>query len=814
MVFDKYQVIRRVAVGGMGEIFLARQTGVAGFDRLVILKSLLPELAEQPGFIDQFLDEARVAATLNHPNIVSIYEVGAWRGVYFIAMEYIRGENLGRLLQAVTTADIAMPLIVAVRVVRDAALALDHAHHATNTLGNPLNIVHRDIGLQNIMVRVDGVAKVVDFGIARAANRSTRTATGLVKGKLQYMSPEQIRGEELDARTDQFSLGVVLWEMSTRRRLFKAEHDLATIQRITGQPIQSPSTVVDDYPKDLETVTMRMLERDRGRRFERCNDVAEALEAVMAGMDGADAQQRVATFIEQVLGEKLADLTRDLTPSTETPFTPAWSLPALAGGEDVTIPIEVSGKPPPRRGRWGFLAAVVGAVVGLGVMAKLELVDVPGLTTSGPRLDIRKPVGARVLVDGEVWKGTVPTVVTGLAPGQHHVSLELPNLPALKKQVVLGADERLVIEVPPPAEGMVLDIRRPVGARVVLDGKRWNEPVPTVVTGLSPGAHRVRLVLPNGGVLQKRVKLEPGAPILIQEPPPAEGMVIDIRDPEGAIVMIDGAPWTERVPTVVTGLAVGQHHVELRLPGLPTLKKQVELTVGEPVLIQEPPPAAGPAIDIREPRGARVIIDGRPWKEKVPTVVEPVEPGHHVVQLERKGQRPIVKKVRVETGVSVVLQDLPAAAPPSLTVRSKPSAAYVRVGGRKLGKTPTRIESLEPGVEHAVVLEKRGYQPMTVTITLEPGETRNLQVPLTRVGRTPPPDPIGPKPNGFLTLKTTPWVKISIDGKPFGSTPLYKVELSPGKHSLHLVNEQFNIDTKRNITITSTQTNKVNLNLR
>ncbi|RMH16426.1 MAG: serine/threonine protein kinase, partial [Gemmatimonadetes bacterium] len=170
----------------MGEVFLARQTGVA-VDRLVILKSLLPELAEQEGFVDQFLDEARVAATLNHPNIVGIYEVGLWNGQYFIAMEFIHGGDLARLQRAAAKKRVSCPYQVSARMIADAALGLDHAHHAVGMDGQPLHIVHRDISPQNIMVRGDGVTKVVDFGIAKAANRATRTATGMLKGKLQYM---------------------------------------------------------------------------------------------------------------------------------------------------------------------------------------------------------------------------------------------------------------------------------------------------------------------------------------------------------------------------------------------------------------------------------------------------------------------------------------------------------------------------------------------------------------------------------------------------------------------------------------------------
>src|SRR5581483_11713456 len=211
-IFDKYEIQHRLAVGGMGEVFYAVQRGaVKGFERPVILKNLLPDLAQQEGFIEQFLDEARVAATLNHPNVVSIYEVGLWNGTYFIAMEYIGGRNLSQLIKASLKKNLPIPPAVVARIIHDAAVGLDHAHSAKDGQGRSLNIVHRDISPQNIMVREDGVTKVVDFGIARASNRASRTATGAVKGKLAYMAPEQVTSRNVTGLADQFALGVVLW---------------------------------------------------------------------------------------------------------------------------------------------------------------------------------------------------------------------------------------------------------------------------------------------------------------------------------------------------------------------------------------------------------------------------------------------------------------------------------------------------------------------------------------------------------------------------------------------------------------------------
>ena len=316
LVFGKYEKIRRIAQGGMGEVFLARQTGV--LDRLAILKALRVDLAKETEFVDQFLDEARVAATLNHPNIVAIYDVGEFNSTYYIAMEYIAGEDLSKLWYAAAKAGIGLPFQVSVRIIMEAALGLDHAHRARDVRGQPLNIVHRDVSPQNIMVRADGVTKLVDFGIAKAANKSSRTQAGMVKGKLQYMSPEQVRGEPLDGRSDQFSLGIVLWEMCTGRRLFKADNEINTLQKILQTPIPRPSQHVPGFPVELEAVIARMLERDPNKRFANVGEVAARLKEYLDRSSVSSGEVSVAAFVQQILGQELEDRIADLTPMEST----------------------------------------------------------------------------------------------------------------------------------------------------------------------------------------------------------------------------------------------------------------------------------------------------------------------------------------------------------------------------------------------------------------------------------------------------------------------------------------------------------------
>jgi murein DD-endopeptidase MepM/ murein hydrolase activator NlpD len=359
-VFGKYEIQRRLAVGGMGEVFHAVQRGVPGFERPVILKSLLPHLAEQKDFVDQFLDEARVAATLNHPNVVSIFEVGAWRGVYYIAMEYIRGRNLSQLLRRAYERQQTVSPYAAAQIVHDAALGLEHAHTAADAQGRPLQIIHRDVSPQNVMVRDDGVTKVVDFGIARAANRSARTAAGMVKGKLAYMAPEQLQGLELTPAADQFALGIVFWELLTGTHLFRGGADLEIIKNVLEAEIAAPSAVARGVPTELDAVVLRMLERDPSRRFPGCGAAAEVLFSTLAGRTPQGTVRALMTGLGvedlqvQTPAARPADFVVDLKPTA--PERPASaSRPGLG----------------PSRGGWAALSLI--ALFTVSVLGGLRL---------------------------------------------------------------------------------------------------------------------------------------------------------------------------------------------------------------------------------------------------------------------------------------------------------------------------------------------------------------------------------------------------------------------------------------------------------
>jgi len=266
------------ARGGMAELFLARTIGPSGFEKLVVLKKILPNFAENPRFVRLFLDEAKLAASLDHPHIAHVYDLGTVDGSYFFTMEYLHGQDVRSLLQRSVRAATQLPIEHAVQIARNIASALHYAHERRGTEGKLLDVVHRDVSPANIVVSYDGAVKLLDFGVAKAATSTVKTRTGTLKGKVAYMSPEQARGASIDRRSDVFSLGIVLWEMVATRRLFKGDNDLATIQMIINEPAPDVSSFRADCPLELERITARALAKDPKDRYQTAQDLQLDLE--------------------------------------------------------------------------------------------------------------------------------------------------------------------------------------------------------------------------------------------------------------------------------------------------------------------------------------------------------------------------------------------------------------------------------------------------------------------------------------------------------------------------------------------------------
>jgi serine/threonine protein kinase len=303
---DRYELIGEIASGGMATVYLARLSGVGGFRRFVAMKRLHPHLAKEADFVQMFLDEARLAAGIHHPNVVPILEVGASPVGYYLVMEYIEGDTLARLLARAAGRGLRLPLAISLRVMLDALQGLHAAHELRNDQGDLIGLVHRDVSPQNILVGIDGVARITDFGVARAETRLSGTRVGQLKGKLAYMSPEQAAGEEgLDRRADVFSSAIVIWETLAGKRLFKADNEAATLSRVVNHPIPELKSIVHQMSGELSAAVMRGLERVPDRRYPTCAAFAEAIEAAAHGRDGIASSRDLAKYVKEVLGDEV-----------------------------------------------------------------------------------------------------------------------------------------------------------------------------------------------------------------------------------------------------------------------------------------------------------------------------------------------------------------------------------------------------------------------------------------------------------------------------------------------------------------------------
>jgi serine/threonine protein kinase len=301
----RYEVLVKLATGGMAVVYIGRAQGLAGFERLVALKVLHQNLAHEEEFVRMFLDEARLAARIRHPNVVPTIDISDTPDTgFFIVMDYVEGDHLGALLAGAHKAGRPLPLPVTLRIVSDALSGLGAAHDLRSERGELLNLVHRDVSPHNIMVGSDGVARLTDFGVAKAENRLAHTRDGQLKGKLAYMAPEQAMRGNCDARSDLFAMGVILWEAVTGRRLFRADNPGATLTKLLHDPIVAPSTI-DPVLEPLDPVLARALDRNPDGRYQSADELIDALERVAPQVGGLASLREVSAVVRELTSEKL-----------------------------------------------------------------------------------------------------------------------------------------------------------------------------------------------------------------------------------------------------------------------------------------------------------------------------------------------------------------------------------------------------------------------------------------------------------------------------------------------------------------------------
>ncbi|HRC87856.1 MAG TPA: serine/threonine-protein kinase, partial [Thermoanaerobaculia bacterium] len=331
--FGPYVLLQKIATGGMAEVWRARQSGVEGFQKEVAIKRILPHLTDNEAFVSMFVDEAKLAAQLSHPNIIHIYDLGKIGSDYYIAMEYVEGHNLREILSAARRRNMKVPLGLALLVASRLASALDYAHRKKGFDGRELGLVHRDVSPQNVLISSEGEIKLCDFGIVKAVSKASHTQMGALKGKLQYMSPEQAWGRPLDGRSDIFALGAILFEIMTGRRLFAGDNEVAILDAVREGRIQSPRDLEPSVPENVERLVLKALEKNPEQRFSSAGTLQMAAENVLYALKPTPTQADLATWLRRLFGNE------PLEAEEESSFADLAHLADLPGEKELAAPL-------------------------------------------------------------------------------------------------------------------------------------------------------------------------------------------------------------------------------------------------------------------------------------------------------------------------------------------------------------------------------------------------------------------------------------------------------------------------------------------
>jgi serine/threonine protein kinase len=520
--FGRYRLLALLGQGGMGRLYLAERRGIEGFVKIVALKRILPHLSDSAQLKEMFLNEARVAARLEHPNIATTYELGEIDGTYFISMEYLPGEDLAATL-ARCHGEQRVPVDISAALAQQAAHALHYAHEICDEKGRRIELVHRDVNPNNIFITYHGVVKLLDFGVAKDPS-ARKSLPGVFKGKYAYCAPEQLEGGKVDRRTDVFSLGIVLWECLTGAHLFDASTDAHIIDAVRSRRIEAPSLLRPEVPRALDDIALRALARDPEKRYMSAHDMAEDLERFLLEREPRPASKKIGRWLESIFGSERASLKRSLSQGGAA----ERSLERLAELDVAKPAAEGSGRPS------GSLSGVRPRALWSTSFVPQQAAQAAPIPQTGSGSRASGPISRTRITSSPIEAEHVP------------VSTELPPLGQGGGQRAAGAPGRRVGTVTIAAVGaVVLAVGLGIAALSKLSGKA------TGGQGSAPGG--------------------------------IAAAVLDVRSqPPGAHIFVDGSPSGLKTPAVLRSLPTSRGlEIRLDLAGYATATETVQLADGQ-----------------------------------------------------------------------------------------------------------------------------------------------------------------------------------------------------------------------------------------
>ncbi len=764
--FGKYLLLERIAVGGMAEVFVAKAFGVEGFERLLAIKKILPTMGEDEEFISMFVDEARIAVQLSHANIVQVLELGKHDENLYIAMEYISGRDVRQLLERFRKRAQAMPIPQAALIVARVCEALDYAHRKRDARGAPLHIVHRDVSPQNVLVSFEGEVKLIDFGIAKAESRLQKTQAGILKGKFAYMSPEQVRGQSIDSRSDIFAAGVLLWEMLCGEKLFTGDSDFAILEKVRNALVPDPRSLNRAIPETLERVMMKALTIDPKDRYQTASELHDELMRFTLVGDLMYGARQLAEWVRE---EFRADFEKEQA-----------RLRSWLGVEDHQV--EVTPSEPVRR-----KVALLETSVAVNMHADTPLDPFPGpavlaaAAAAQPTTPETEPT--------QQWR--VPIDADTLVPAPPAKADSAQDLPTMKMEgeELIKAEREFAAR-----RAKELEQHPPLGA---------DDDEPTALEEQLPSVLTMDPVAPESAVAQtprrpppSPARSEPAiAPVHARSPPVArsEPAVAPVRPPPPPLRTPSRG--NARVPAITAELDISK----LGAPnGLifdnsdePTgaVRLQRKGAMSRPVRDQTPPKdkrsrtwlvVAAPALlaalvggwllfSSDEERPGKIIVTPSPSVQAdlyidgkaagpLPPFVHSIAPGRHTLEVKADGYKTFTAQVHVSAGGHPVEVDAQLQADKPMEVE---------------GVVLTQPRPSEPAVAKEQPAPKKKRWPPRK-------ESRKDKKKAVAAAPSPAPQPVAEQGARLRILTDPPGADVSVDGRPVGKSPVTTDLLNPG----------------------------------
>jgi serine/threonine protein kinase len=829
--FGKYLLLERIAVGGMAEVFVAKAFGIAGFERLLAIKKILPTMGEDEEFISMFVDEARISVQLSHANIVQVLELGKHDENLYIAMEYISGRDVRQLLERFRKRQQPLPIPQACLVVAKICEALDYAHRKRDARGQPLGIVHRDVSPQNVLVSFEGEVKLIDFGIAKAESRLQKTQAGILKGKFAYMSPEQVRGLAVDGRSDIFAAGVLLWEALCGEKLFTGESDFAILEKVRNGVVPNPRSVNRAIPEALERVMMKALAVEVKDRYQTASELHDDLMRFTLVGDLVYGSRQLAEWIrEEFAVDYLKEQGRlrswlgveehdaDATPSDPLRGRPAEESRVFVAAEGLfTTPqdpyaVAVAAAPAPAQADAGEQELPTMKMDGDALaQAEREFAARRAAQAGQAPLDYQPSV---TLGEDEERTNIEPTPQPGFAP-------QPPSLDKTPADAVLVARLEAVAKpgsLPPPPRVTPPALPRQTPA----SSARLSTPPRQSPRHTIPPLSESELIFDNSdertnapralrkGPMSKSLKeqqlsarqkpssrrwLVALVPVLLAllagiyfilsgADGPRPGKIIVTPAPAvSADLYIDGKA-SGPLPPFVHTVPAGKHRIEVKADGYKTFTAQVTV------------PSGGRPLELDAQLQADV-----PMEVEGVMLTQPAPKQEKPVAVEQEPSRAAKKKPggRKVAAVVVATEPAPRAAEPArpaqaedsssrLRIVTDPPGADVTVDGRPVGKSPVTTEPLNPGPYHPVVASLDGYAPSRRAAKIDPSGVTELRMQLTQAEAESGVGAVVSTGVGYLTAATKPAARVTIDGRETGRwtpvPPANPIALPAGAHTI------------------------------